>query len=81
MRLLALLDVNLALSTTRDMSITKRIRRQNGIDGNSHDDDLDHKLEYIRTAQLQNVWMPEVLLVMALVMVMKMAYGLDGEVR
>ena len=81
MRLLALLDVNLALNTTGDMSIKKKMRRRNDVDGNPHDDDLDRRVEYLRAAQLQNVWMPEVLLAMALVMVMKMAYGLDGEVR
>ena len=84
MRLLALLDVNLSLTPPEEMTVTKKMRnKRRDLDEISfaHDDVVEQTIEYTHAARYQTVWVPEVLVAMGLVMVMKMAYGLDGETR
>lgn len=76
-RLLALLDVNLNLTETDFGTYTRKARR-----GRKGDDSSSaREIRLTRTKRNNDVILPELSIVAAWVMVMKMAYGLDGRPR
>ena len=83
-RLLALLDVNLSLTDTSVELHTRKARTRGRYHVNGASFIRDETLaviDYERTTRYQDVMLPELSVAAAWVMVMKMAYGLDGENR
>jgi RNA polymerase I-specific transcription initiation factor RRN7 len=76
-RLLGLVDTNMSLHDT-DTKITKYNR--NGFDGSGKDDGFG-EWHRVKTTRKEDVWLPELSIAAAWVVVMKMAYGLDGRER
>ena len=80
-RLLALLDMNLGITSTGFVTYTRRKRGQRSDNGQSRPTS-DRETTKIRSAARHyDVVMPELAIMAAWVMLMKMAYGLDGEER
>lgn len=77
MRLLLLVDTNLSLHDT-DTKVVKYTR--NGLDGSGLDDELG-SWRRVKTTRKEDVWLPEVSVAAAWVVLSKMAYGLDGRER
>lgn len=77
LRLLALADTNMSLHDS-DTKIVKYSR--NGFDGAELDQGLG-SWRRVKTTRKEDVWLPEVSVAAAWVVVMKMAYGLDGRER
>jgi len=73
-RLMALVDVNTFLCAT-DVVIRTRLRRGRTMETE------DKKETYERTTRYDDVWLPELSVAATFVVVMKMAYGLDGRER
>lgn len=76
-RLLALIDVNMTLNDTQVNKWTRK-RRGRPSSGISVDGEF---VDYDKTARYDDVWLPELAVAAAWVVVMKVAYGLDGSLR
>ncbi|KAK8869704.1 hypothetical protein IAR55_000272 [Kwoniella newhampshirensis] len=86
LRLLALLDVNLSLLEREIATFSRRVRSKTTMNDQGSDSESDQPLKerketYERTRQYQDIPPPEVAVVTAWVIIMKMAYGLDGLSR
>lgn len=79
-RLLAIIDINLALIDSDVVTVTRKARR--GRQGTDHDDlGAAGEVTYERTRRNQDVYLPEMSVAAAWVIVMKLAYGLDEQDR
>ena len=80
MRLLEVLDVNLTLTATHTQTISRKVSRRRSARSLSRPPSRGPVEEKTieRTSRYEDVWLPEVSVAAALIMVMKMAYGLDG---
>lgn len=74
-RLMALIDVNLSLDNSEVVTRWRRRRKAVINDGGPE------REMYDRTTRNEDVWMPELAVVAAWIIVMKMTYGLDGRPR
>ncbi|WWD16029.1 hypothetical protein CI109_100454 [Kwoniella shandongensis] len=86
LRLLALLDINISLLERDIASFTRRIRSKTRLPGQDSDTDTDQASEekretYERTKYYLDIPAPEVSVAAAWMIIMKMAYGLDGMTR
>jgi hypothetical protein len=79
-RLLAIIDSNVTLIDSDIVTLTRKARR--GRQVTDHDDLASAgEVTYERTRRNQDVYLPEMSVAAACVIVMKLAYGLDEQDR
>lgn len=91
-RLLDSLDINLNLVPTTLMEITARLGRrgrpkasqskpQNEEYGDSPAQEEEKMISFVRTSKRRDMFMPELAVAASMILLWKMAYGLDGDER